>query len=322
MYSPSRLSSAVDGQLLAKRRRAAYGGTVGPGEFPWACGCSCGTRSSSPASARPTRTSSRAPLLMEFVAAPHERGAELAKHLHDTEHAGDNTTSVGEPDEGGGQNEFASIDDGVLIVSSRKAAPMLEAVEGTFDDVAAAVGVLVVADRAAAAGAAATAMGFLVMGFGGQLPIPRLAGGRGSRARSKPCRPEHCRPPERSPTRRPASSGSIIGASPAWPGVSRMTSGRPRPSTAAWILLLSPPRDLPRRDRPVRPCSSAISCHSTEPLCALRAAHDPPQQHVWRWPSADAPARSRNRPTPTNRPGQQRRPWTGSLAAACPRSHR
>jgi hypothetical protein len=30
MYSLSRLSSAVDGQLLAKRRRTAYGGYVGP----------------------------------------------------------------------------------------------------------------------------------------------------------------------------------------------------------------------------------------------------------------------------------------------------
>jgi hypothetical protein len=86
---------------------------------------------------------------MKFVAAPHERRAELAKRLHDTEHAGDDTTSVGEPDEGGGQDETASIDE--LVVSSRKAAPMLEAVESTFDDVAAAVGVLVVADRAATA---------------------------------------------------------------------------------------------------------------------------------------------------------------------------
>jgi hypothetical protein len=33
MYSPSRLSSAVDGQLLANRR-AAYGGTVGRGGSP------------------------------------------------------------------------------------------------------------------------------------------------------------------------------------------------------------------------------------------------------------------------------------------------
>jgi hypothetical protein len=29
---------------------------------------------------------------MEFVAAPHERWAELAKRMHDTEYAGDDTT--------------------------------------------------------------------------------------------------------------------------------------------------------------------------------------------------------------------------------------
>jgi hypothetical protein len=44
---------------------------------------------------------------MEFVAAPHERWAELARRLHDTEHAGDDTISVGEPDEGGGQDGTA-----------------------------------------------------------------------------------------------------------------------------------------------------------------------------------------------------------------------
>jgi uncharacterized protein Yka (UPF0111/DUF47 family) len=33
-----------------------------------------------------------AAILMEFVAAPHERWAELAKRMHDTEHAGDDTT--------------------------------------------------------------------------------------------------------------------------------------------------------------------------------------------------------------------------------------
>ncbi|MFG2557385.1 hypothetical protein [Streptomyces sp. NPDC048496] len=33
-----------------------------------------------------------AALLREFVAAPHERWAEPAKRMHDTEHAGDDTT--------------------------------------------------------------------------------------------------------------------------------------------------------------------------------------------------------------------------------------
>jgi hypothetical protein len=34
----------------------------------------------------------RAAIPMEFVAAPHERCVELAKRMHDTEHAGDDTT--------------------------------------------------------------------------------------------------------------------------------------------------------------------------------------------------------------------------------------
>jgi uncharacterized protein Yka (UPF0111/DUF47 family) len=33
-----------------------------------------------------------AAILMESVAAPHERWAKLAKRMHDTEHAGDATT--------------------------------------------------------------------------------------------------------------------------------------------------------------------------------------------------------------------------------------
>jgi uncharacterized protein Yka (UPF0111/DUF47 family) len=33
-----------------------------------------------------------AAILMESVAAPHERWAELAKRMHDTEHADDDTT--------------------------------------------------------------------------------------------------------------------------------------------------------------------------------------------------------------------------------------
>jgi hypothetical protein len=35
-----------------------------------------------------------AAIFMEFVAAPHERWAELAKRLHHTEHAGDDTTGA------------------------------------------------------------------------------------------------------------------------------------------------------------------------------------------------------------------------------------
>jgi hypothetical protein len=31
---------------------------------------------------------------MDFVAAPHERWAELAKRMHDPEHAGDDTAGI------------------------------------------------------------------------------------------------------------------------------------------------------------------------------------------------------------------------------------
>ena len=36
-----------------------------------------------------------AAILMAFVAAPHERWAELAQRMHETEHAGDDTTKNG-----------------------------------------------------------------------------------------------------------------------------------------------------------------------------------------------------------------------------------
>jgi hypothetical protein len=39
-----------------------------------------------------------AAILMEFVAALHARWAKLAKHMLDTEHAGDDTTQVVDPE--------------------------------------------------------------------------------------------------------------------------------------------------------------------------------------------------------------------------------
>src|SRR5215210_4287330 len=58
-YSPLHSSSAVDGQ--PPREAAAYDGTSAQEDLLWAYGCSRGARSSSPSSARPARTSSRAP---------------------------------------------------------------------------------------------------------------------------------------------------------------------------------------------------------------------------------------------------------------------
>jgi hypothetical protein len=66
-------------------------------------------------------------MLIEFVAAPHERSAKLAKRMLDTEHAGDDTTQVVDPEQGGCQDEGAAVDGGVLVVSGREPAPVFEA---------------------------------------------------------------------------------------------------------------------------------------------------------------------------------------------------
>ena len=92
-----------------------------------------------------------AAILMEFAAAPHERWAKLAKRMHDTEHAGNDTTQVVDPEQRGCQDEGAAVDGGVLVVSGREPAPVFEAVERSLDDVAAAVGVAVVGDWPSAA---------------------------------------------------------------------------------------------------------------------------------------------------------------------------
>jgi hypothetical protein len=78
--------------LLTKRRRTAYGGTVGPEGSPKG-------RRMRPRneqfftlfSKAGSNVVDSAVILMEFVAAPHERWAKLAKRKHDTEHVGDET---------------------------------------------------------------------------------------------------------------------------------------------------------------------------------------------------------------------------------------
>lgn len=51
---------------------------------------------------------------------------------------------VDEPEQHGCEDEAAAVDDGVLFVSGGQPAPVFEAVEGAFDDVASAVGGAVV----------------------------------------------------------------------------------------------------------------------------------------------------------------------------------
>src|SRR5699024_4773834 len=53
------------------------------------------------------------------------------------------------------------------------------------------------------------------------------------------------RPGPRRGTRMSSRTSTSMAPSLRWPPVSTIASGIPRPSTAAWTLLLSPPRDLP-----------------------------------------------------------------------------
>ena len=58
-----------------------------------------------------------AAILMEFAAAAHERWAKLAKRMLHTEHAGDDTTQVVDPEQGGCQDEGAAVDTRVGVLS-------------------------------------------------------------------------------------------------------------------------------------------------------------------------------------------------------------
>jgi hypothetical protein len=54
--------------------------------------------------------------------------------------------SLFEPEHDGGENDAPAVDRGVLVVAGRQAAPVLDPVEGSLDDVAILVGVDVKVD--------------------------------------------------------------------------------------------------------------------------------------------------------------------------------
>ena len=70
--------------------------------------------------------------------------------------------SIVEPEQGGGQDDAASVDQDVLVVAGGQAAPVLELVERSLDDVAVAVAAGVEVDRSATAGATSPAVADLV----------------------------------------------------------------------------------------------------------------------------------------------------------------
>jgi hypothetical protein len=82
---------------LTRKRKiqeaAAYGGTSAQEDLLWAYRLRPRSEKSFTliSKAGPNVVESAA-ILTEFVAALHERWAELAKRMHDTEHAGDDTT--------------------------------------------------------------------------------------------------------------------------------------------------------------------------------------------------------------------------------------
>lgn len=169
-------------------------------------GCSRGTRRSSPSFSKAGSNVVESAVVYRGGSSPRRTsaGRSSPKRLHDTEHAGDDTTQVVDPKQRGCPNETAAVDGGVLVVSGREPAPVFEAVERTLDDVTAAVGVAVVGDWPGA------------------------------------------RSPERSPD---AQAGEQWQHHRSITGLARGEQDdqrRPRPSTAAWIFVLSPPRDLPR----------------------------------------------------------------------------
>jgi hypothetical protein len=119
--------------LLAKRRRAAYGGTGGR-RFSHRPRDAAAEREVLTLFSKAGSNASRAPPFAGVRRSAARALGKLTKRMLDTEHAGEGTTSVGEPVEGGCQNGAAAVDGGVLVVSGREPAPVFEAVECSLDD--------------------------------------------------------------------------------------------------------------------------------------------------------------------------------------------
>jgi hypothetical protein len=156
-----------------------------------------------------------------------------------------------QPGEDCGEDDSASVGESELVVAGGQATPLLEGVEGSFDDVAALVGVGVEGGWSAAAGPASGAGGLLVVGLGDHRGDAagarrcavaargvRLVRDHLLRAGARAARPS-------AGNLQDSSSGRNIGESPPWPGPSSRTSGRPRPSQRWWIFVDSPPRERP-----------------------------------------------------------------------------
>ena len=163
-----------------------------------------------------------------------------------------------EPDDGGDEDEAGAVDGGAFGVAGGQVTPLLEPAEAPFHDVALLVGDLVEVRWPAAAGAFGGAAGDLVGALGDGVADAAAAQGRAGgvmgvalvgqqqvRALARP-------PAAAARTAMASRTGSRCGLSPACPPLSSTDSGRPRPSTARWILVLSPPATGPAPPRPLQ----------------------------------------------------------------------
>ncbi|SDL42845.1 hypothetical protein SAMN05421806_1397 [Streptomyces indicus] len=191
---------------------------------------------------------------------------------------------------------------------------VLECVDRPLDFVSALVDRLVETGRPTAPAPAGLAVGSLVLRFGDgvlDLTSPEVASVSPGGIRLVSA--EVVGPSPGTPTVRPGATrmrsmtGMNCGASPHWPGVMSMASGRRPPSPARWILHVRPPRERPNP-------SSGRCCRgvrlfpaATGPSCGLRRR-------------VDGPGRRSSRCSPsTSRCELPRRHRPGRLRRVCPR---
>src|ERR1035437_5722913 len=135
----------------------------------------------------------------------------------------------------GCEDDSAAVDNGVLVVSGGEAAPVLDQGEGSFDNVAAAVGDGVVADGPSAGGAASDAVAFLVVGFGdhaGDAALPQVGADRAGGVRLVAEHPIRTGPGSSWPDARNVDRGEHGQAHRSVAGLARGEQDGQRPATA------------------------------------------------------------------------------------------
>jgi hypothetical protein len=127
---------------------------------------------------------------------------------------------------------------------------------------------------------------------------------RSGRVRGRP------RPPRGTRTASRTTSKTV--ESLTLPGVRTTDSGRPRPSTARWTLVVSPPRDRPRACRAAGrrgSSSSPVSSPPGSPFCGRRQ-HAGGPGYRWSPPTPSTPQHRPRHRGPGGRAGVQVEGWS------------